>query len=220
MPSWGSRWSSVVRDGPPSGRRDRPGRLPWVSAGLVAALAAASLLPPGGSEILQYDRSRVAGGELWRLITGQAIHWTPRMTLVDLAALLGLGAWLEWRGARRALLAALVLAAGLSALAVHLFSPDLQLYRGSSGLSSALFVLTALCLAGSSSGARRALAVAALALFVGKAGWEALASTPLFAGPLPPGIRVVPLVHLLGGLGGLLAWLADPRTAQPGRSET
>lgn len=199
--------------GPPSGRRAWPGRLPWASAGLVAALAAASLAP-GGGEALQYDRARVAAGEPWRLLTGQAVHWTPRMTLIDLAVLLGLGAWLEWRGARRALLATLGMAAGLTALAVHLLSPDLQLYRGSSGLSSALFVLTALCLAGRSPGAGRALAVAALALFAGKAGWEALASQPLFAGPLPPGIRVVPLVHLLGGLGGLLAWLAYRRTAR------
>lgn len=136
------------------------------------------------------------------------------MTLIDLAVLLGLGAWLEWRGARRALLATLGMAAGLTALAVHLLSPDLQLYRGSSGLSSALFVLTALCLVRRSPGAGRALAVAALALFAGKAGWEALAGQPLFAGPLPPGIRVVPLVHLLGGLGGLLAWLAYGRSAR------
>jgi hypothetical protein len=136
------------------------------------------------------------------------------MTLVDLAVLLGLGAWQEWRGARRALLAALGMAAGLTALAVHLLSPDLELYRGSSGLASALFVLTAVCLAGSSSSGGRILAVAALALFAGKAGWEALATRPLFAGALPPGIRVVPLVHLLGGLGGLLAWLALPRAVR------
>jgi uncharacterized protein YbjT (DUF2867 family) len=59
-----------------------------------------------------------------------------------------------------------------------------------------------------------ARAVEGLALFAGKAGWEALASQPLFAGPLPLGIRVVPLVHLLGGLGGLLAWLAYRQTAR------
>jgi hypothetical protein len=134
------------------------------------------------------------------------------MTLVDLGVLLGLGAWLEWRGSRRTLVLALALAAALTALAVQFFSPDLRFYRGSSGLASALFVLTALELVRSPSRGARVLTLAALGLFVGKAGWEFLAGAPLFAGPLPPGVRVVPLVHLLGGLGGALAWIAlQPR---------
>jgi len=191
----------------------RHGRVPWVAVVLVTAFAAVSFAP-GVGEALQYDRGRVAAGGFWRLLTSQAVHWTPRMTLVDLAALLGLGAWLEWRGARRVLLTTLVLAAGLTALAVHVLSQGLDLYRGSSGLSSGLFVLTALCVAGGSSGTARIVAGAALVTFAGKAGWEVWSGRALFAGALPPGVRVVPLVHLLGGLGGFVAWAIHRRAGR------
>jgi hypothetical protein len=185
-------------------------RFPWMSVGLVALCAAASF----SGTALQYERS----GEVWRLLTGQLIHWTPRMALFDLGMLLGLGAWLEIRGDRRLAAVSLALGAVLTAVAVHL-SPDLFLYRGSSGLASALFVLTAFRIAGSPDPWTRALAVSAVALFLAKAAFESLAGQTLFAGPLPDGVRVVPLVHLLGGLAGVahLAKRSSPeRTAASG----
>ncbi len=80
--------------------------------GLGMLFATAACAP---SEALDIERT----GEVWRLLTGQLIHWTPRMAAFDVGMLLGLGTWLETQGdrlARRA--AALVLGAGLSALAV------------------------------------------------------------------------------------------------------
>ena len=171
-------------------------RFPWMSVALTTLCAAASFWD---GTALQYERS----GEAWRLLTGQMIHWTPRMALFDLGMLLGLGAWLEIRGDRRLAAVALGLGAILTAVAVHL-SPDLSIYRGSSGLASALFVLAAFRIADSSDAWTRALAVAAIALFLAKAAFESLAGQTLFAGELPQGVRVVPLVHLLGGLGGAL----------------
>ena len=173
-------------------------RFPWLSAGLVALCVLASLAE---ASALQYERS---AGEAWRLLTGQMIHWTPRMALFDLGMLLGLGAWLEIRGDRRFAVASLALGAVLTAVAVHL-SPDLLAYRGSSGMASALFVLAAFRVADSPDRWTRTLAVAAVALFLAKAGFESLAGETLFAGPLPEGVRVVPLVHLLGGLAGAIA---------------
>lgn len=168
-------------------------RYPWMSGGLAAFCAAASC----AGNALQYERS----GGAWRLLTGQMVHWTPRMALFDLGMLLGLGAWLEIRGDRRLAAASLALGAVLTAVAVHL-SPDLSIYRGSSGMASALFVLAAFRIADSPDPWTRALAVAAVALFLAKAVFESLAGQTLFAGPLPDGVRVVPLVHLLGGLAG------------------
>lgn len=179
-------------------------RFPWISSAFAAA-GLAVVIAPGGAEALQYDRDRVAVGELWLLLTGQLAHWTVRMALVDLGVLLVLGAWLEARGERRNLIFAVGLGAFGTALAVHALSPDLLFYRGSSGLASALFVCTALHIARSSGGAVRALALLALALFLAKAAWESLTGQALFAGPLAPGVRVVPLVHLLGGLAGAAA---------------
>ncbi len=183
-------------------------RFPWMSAALAAAGLAVAFVP-GSAEGLQYDRTRVAEGEIWLLLSGQLAHWTVRMALVDLGVLVGLGAWLEARGERRDLGVALVLGAAGTALAVHTLSPDLLFYRGSSGLAAALFVLTALRLARSSGGAARSLALLAFALFLAKAAWESLTGQALFAGPLAPGVRVVPLVHLLGGLAGAVAEMAQ-----------
>ena len=56
----------------------------------------------------------------------------------------------------------------------------------------------------------RALAVAAIALFLAKAAFESLAGQTLFAGELPDGVRVVPLVHLLGGMAGAAHLIKRP----------
>jgi len=184
-----------------------------LTAGL-AVLSAAALLQP--AEALQYDRVRVDAGEVWRLLAGQMVHWTALMAAFDLAMLLGLGAWLEARGDRRSAALALLLGATLTALAVHALSPNLTLYRGSSGLASALFVLAALRIARSSARAARVLALLALGLFLAKAVWELVTGQAFFAGPLPAGVEVVPLVHLLGGLGGAVA--AGPGDERKGRT--
>jgi hypothetical protein len=194
-------------------------RFPWITLASVALCAAAALVP---ATVLEYDRARVAAGEAWRLLTGQMIHWTARMAAFDLGMLLGLGIWLEARGDRRLAAVTLALGGGLTALTVHALSPGLLVYRGSSGAASALFVLAAARAANSSDPWPRVLALAAVALFLGKAAFESLAGQALFAGPLPRGVRVVPLVHLLGGLGGLVSlgvrgwrrgWDSNPRAA-------
>ena len=185
-----------------------------MTAGLVALCAAASLL---SAEALQYDRARVEAGEVWRLLTGQMVHWTARMAMLDLGMLLGLGAWLEARGDRRAAGLALLLGGGLTALAIQVFSPSLTLYRGSSGLASALFVLAALRIARSRARAPRALALLAVGLFLAKTTMELATRQTVFAGPLPAGVEVVPLVHLFGGIGGVAAaGLAADRGRSPG----
>ncbi len=180
-----------------------PWRFPVIAAALAGLFAAAWLLP---SDLLEYDRARMAAGEVWRLVTGQLVHWTPRMAAFDVGMVLGLGIWLELRGDRRLLITSLALGAGLTALAVHALSPDLLLYRGGSGVASALFVLAAVRAADTPEPWPRILAIAAAALFLSKAAFESLAGQTLFAGPLPTGVHVTPLVHLLGGIGGLVGW--------------
>src|SRR5436305_7679206 len=176
-----------------------PWRFPWMTAALVALCAAASLVPAAA---LEYDRARVATGEVWRLLTGQLVHWTPRMAIFDLGMLLGLGTWLEVRGDRRLVAAALALGGGLTALAVHALSPDLLVYRGSSGAASALFVLAAVRVAESRDPWTRALALAAVALFLAKAACESLAGQTRCAGSLPRGVGVGLRGHLGGGRAG------------------
>jgi rhomboid family GlyGly-CTERM serine protease len=188
-------------------------RFPWVIVAVVATCAAASALPGGGA-LLEYDRARVAGGEAWRLLTGQMVHWTGRMALADLAVLLGLGLWLETTGRRRTLLLALALGAAITALGVQFLQPGLAVYRGSSGLAAALFVLSALEAMRPPAGRAFRLAACALLLFTAKVAWETAGGTPLFAGDLPAGVAPTPLVHLLGGLAGLAAFEIGLRKAK------
>jgi len=191
---------------------------PWVCAAVTAACAACSALPDGGVA-LEYDRAGLCAGSIWRLLTGQMVHWTARMAWIDLSTLLLLGAWVEGRSRRRLVLA-LALSAALVGAGVHLLLPDIERYRGSSGLGSALFVAGALDLA--SAGRPRwlrRLALLGLLLLAAKAAAEYWTGTPLFSGPLPAGVEVVPLVHLLGGLGGGLACVVRsrrPSTADQG----
>lgn len=179
------------------------------------ALAALLAIVPGSGEALEYDRARVAAGELWRLATAQAVHWTLRMALADLGAILVLGAWLERNGQRKRMLLAIFLGAALAIAGVALLLPHLALYRGSSASASALFVLTALEVAcHSPRRGARSLALLALFLIAAKVAWEAFTGNPLFAAPLPSGVAVVPLAHLLGGAaGGLAAALPHPARA-------
>jgi hypothetical protein len=129
------------------------------------------------------------------------------MAALDLSALLALGAWLEIRSGRLALVVT-VAAGALSTAAVLLASSEMALYRGSSGMASALFVRVALATAFRYGGWRSlALRAAALALPL-KAAAEIVGAEPLFSGSLPPGVTVQPLAHLAGGLAG---WWASDR---------
>jgi hypothetical protein len=179
-------------------------RFPWLTLVLVAAgdLVAAW---PGAGTALQYDRRLVAAGEAWRLLTAQLVHWTARMSVTDLGALLVLGSWLETQARRRQ--AAAALAAALAATAAFLPLSHLDLYRGSSGLGSALVVVAALAApSGAASRGARGLAALALAGFAAKLLLDAAGITLTGAGPLPAGVAAAPAAHLLGAAAGALAF--------------
>jgi len=189
--------------------RDR--RVPWITVSFTA-IGLALLVTPRAAEWLQYERLAVASGAWWRMLTGQLVHWTPRMAFFDLLTLLVTGAWLEQHSRR--LLGGLIAGAGLLVgLTVHLWLPDLTVYRGSSGIASALFCATALMLVVEErSTLVRLLALATLSAFAAKIGWEWVTSNALFAGALPEGVRVTPGVHLAGAVTGLLSASISIRT--------
>ena len=90
------------------------------------------------------------------------------------------------------------------AAGLHLLSSDLVMYRGSSGLATALFTMVA-CLLLFDTRLRwkwRGLALLALLLLTVKMLVEMKTGLVLYAGQLPPGVRVTPLVHLFGAISG------------------
>ena len=180
--------------------------LALVGAGLLFSFA------PGMVDALEYDRVAVESGQLWRLMTGQLVHWTARMTLLDLGVILLLGAWIEIRS-RKLVIVSLVSAAALIAAGLYLLSPGLERYRGSSGLATTLFVCVALLLLGERRlhWKWRAPALLALLLLAAKILWELWSGAPIAAGDLPDGVRVAPLVHLLGAIAGAGAFAIRKR---------
>lgn len=180
-------------------------RVPWVTLVFVTVAAAVALLPAGAAAF-EYDRAAVAAGASWRPFTAQLVHWGTRMAATDLGAVLVLGSVLE-RRSRRAAVLAMACGLALAAAGLHWLPPPVARYRGSSTIASALYVALALDLgSGARSAAVRGGAVMAAAAFLAKTGFEAATGRALFAGPMPPGVEVLPRAHLLGGLGGAIGW--------------
>ena len=171
---------------------------------LVGLFAFANLMP---GESMQFDRDAIAGGEIWRLWTGQLCHWSLLHLLGNLAAV---GAFaviagkplLRW-------LALLPVAAPLLSLVLLSLMPGLQIYRGLSGLVAMLVVGVAMD--GGLIGRVLALAWGA------KLAFDAIAGTP--SPFLPEGIATTWQAHLAGFLLGLSAWAGflhlDRKTASP-----
>jgi rhomboid family GlyGly-CTERM serine protease len=116
---------------------------------LAAAISFANCGLFGGDSIgatqllpwLEYNREAILQGQLWRLVTGNLVHWSVEHFYLDLGAFLALGLLYEPSFKRStvslaAFLGAVSLAIGLTLLA---FLPELNIYRGLSGVDSGLF---------------------------------------------------------------------------------
>jgi membrane associated rhomboid family serine protease len=188
--------------------------LPLVTLALLAACMLA--LVPAVEDALVFDRGRIRAGEPWRFLTGHLVHGEVGLAAVDLVVLGALGAWCERRS--RALLVAIVLAGATLASCALYGLTSFERYVGSSALGSALFAGLALDLAWSGRGARRALGLGALALFVARCVVEHAAPDLLRIAPIRSGATVAVAAHAAGGLGGALAvtaWRLAPRREPP-----
>ena len=171
---------------------------------LVSLFVFANLVP---GESMQLDRDAIAGGEIWRLWTGQFCHWSLLHLLGNLAAV-GAFAMIAGKPLLR-WLALLPVAAPLLSLVLLSLMPELQIYRGLSGLVAMLVVGVAMD--GGLIGRVLALAWGA------KLAFDAIAGTP--SPFLPEGIATTWQAHLAGFLLGLAAWAGflhlDRKTASP-----
>ncbi len=181
-------------------RRTAHWRVPLALA-VVATLA--EFAGASGRAWFRYDRTSVADGEWWRLLTGHLVHLNPAHLALNLAGLV-----LVWllAGNRLSTVAwAWVIAISIACmdLAFWFLDPGLSWYVGMSGL------LHGLLLAGVVAGFKSApveSVVLGLAVVL-KITYEQ------FAGPLPgseasAGGPVVVNAHLYGAIGGVLAGAA------------
>lgn len=187
-----------------------PGCRVWRNLALIGLMCAASLAftwsdsLPG--DLLRYERSAVASGEWWRLLSahfvhGNLMHWLINVTgLVLVIAVFPSSLHQPWLGP----VLSLSLMALPLGLALHWFNPDLGWYLGLSGVLHGLFASLALqeAFAGSRIG------FIGIALLASKLLYEQLAGISPAAQELI-GLPVIIDAHLYGALiGGIVAILA------------
>ena len=183
--------------------------IPLKSLALAAAALAAAA--PAAASLLEYDRSAILRGELWRIVTAHFVHCSPHHLLWNVLPLIGVGILFEKALGRRfwPVLFASCLAVGGGLL---LFEPGLATYRGLSGVLNGLWVAGALYAAGQEKRAGRgSLALlyrGCVLLDVGKIALEAATGTPIFTDPSALGGEPIALAHLLGAAAGLCATLS------------
>ena len=153
----------------------------------------------------------VLRGELWRIVTCHWTHWSLDHLLWDLAVFVGLGAACEQMNRSRYLIC-LAAATILIPLAVVIFLPDIEIYRGLSGLDSALFSLLVI----PNLDKRFSLGVGFLAAFLLKTAYEMATGATVFVSSSPD-IASVPLAHAVGALTGMLLswWTARTSATTP-----
>lgn len=168
---------------------------------LGLTLALLVLLASGGeptTHLLRYERAAIFGGELWRLVTGHLVHGSTRHLLLNCGGLLLIGALFSRDYSAAEWLFIAFLSMAVIDLGFVFYEPQLMWYVGISG------VLHGALAAGAASWwerESRPLALAWMALLIGKLVWEQMHGALPLSGDLP----VVVDAHLYGALGGALA---------------
>lgn len=166
---------------------------------LMALLLLTQLLGDSGREWLRYDRSLIAAGEWWRLLTGSFVHlgwWHWFLNEIGLAVLvllcpqpLSLAVWL-----RRLLF----LSVGMS-LGLYLWAPRLETYVGMSGVIHGLFLLGLVPQVLK----KDLIGLGCLLYLFGKLAWEIYSGAPV-SDEAALGGHVVLESHLFGTLAALV----------------
>lgn len=176
-------------------------RLPWLTVAVACAAVVLHLLPSSAAW-LQFDRTALARGALWRLFTGHLVHFGGNHLAWDVAVFVALGFACE-RQSRTCCALALAFAAATITPAVWLAQPHFALYRGLSGLDCALFGLLSASFLQHRKPLATALGLIALAGFAAKCLFELTTAQTVFAAGT--GYAPVPLAHLIGLLAGCSA---------------
>jgi rhomboid family GlyGly-CTERM serine protease len=181
---------------------------------VLAVLAAELFLP---AELFEYRRA-LAAREPWRLFTGHYVHLSFLHVALNVVALLLLYRLFADRLRPREFFAILGLAPILMSLVFWLVLPELQWYRGLSGVLHAVYFAGCVVWIAASAGRAGWLPVAAL---IGGA-LKVLLEQPWDASfPVHEMLRVavVPQAHLIGAIVGAAAGLALRQRRQEAQAE-
>jgi len=165
---------------------------------------------PGTGKLLELNRELVMHGEVWRLVTGHFVHCSLNHLFWDAAAfvvLLGVGQYKDFKGFTMTG----IIAVPVISLAVLLLCPEIEIYRGLSGLDTALYAYLVLyCLYDAIKDQNRKSTVLFLLLLTGllvKNIWEVCTGNVLFCNT--DGFVPVPIAHLVGMLVGFSVFIVN-----------
>ena len=182
-------------------------KIPFIT---IALAAVALLLYTDNVEtVLQYNRSHIGTGELWRLVTSHWSHWSFDHLLWCTVTFIILGSICErfnWKGFIFTLLASLI----FLPLVIWLFKPNMHYYRGLSGICSALYICASIYLVKDAFSSKNLTLLlfsgGSIMLFIFKILYESICGQAIFVHNNNL-FHPVPLVHLTGGLVGLFSAL-------------
>ncbi len=191
-------------------------RLPWLTmlSGAVAFLI--FLAPESVGAAWQLDRGSSVFALCWQSITSHLTHWNFEHLVWDLAVFIVVGSMVE-RRSRNVWLGLFLASAVAISISFLIWVPDLQFYRGLSGIDMAFVGYWIGFQLKGSPRKLRGMWGMGLLLVVAKPLAEILFGQALFVSDLGPGNRNVPLAHLVGaGVGALFAFCAAGVGARPG----
>ncbi|MHB1156581.1 MAG: rhombosortase [Phycisphaerales bacterium] len=173
---------------------------------LLTLIAVIVMCVPGANQTLQFSRTGIEAGQWWRIITGHWTHFSFEHLLWDGVMFASMG-WVVCRYSMKRFGICVAASAAAISLAVYVMQPGFEVYRGLSGIDTALF--TAACvLVGRAAWAKRDRATMsvvgiALAGLMAKVIYEVIVGRPVFV-QHDKSFTVVPLAHMVGAVIGVL----------------
>jgi membrane associated rhomboid family serine protease len=188
---------------------------------LVVGVILASLGSGPFTGNLELTRAGVSSGEVWRLWTSALVHFGPVHAGVDALAVLVGGMWFEHRHGRRVFAVCLLLVVPLTAGAVLVLDPRVQVVRGASAV--AVFLIAAAWLEfWLQHSVHRAVLIVLALVFLARQGLVLLDAGRASVAVLPMDVAPAASAHLVAVvLAGLAVWLmpGDLRTPRCGECE-
>ena len=180
--------------------------IPWGSL-LLTFFVIIIWLFPEMTLLMQFDRTQISEGQIWRILSGHFTHWSTNHLFWDLLVFVILGSICE-KINKKNYFACLILSTICISMGVLAFLPDMELYRGLSGIDSALFVLLMVEILKRKYKEKSFVWVFFIIFgflcFIGKLLFEIISGSTIFvesSGVMVP----VPLAHLIGGFAGILS---------------
>ncbi|WP_165967884.1 rhombosortase [Sapientia aquatica] len=168
---------------------------------LALACVALAIAPETYCATLEFDRRAILGGEFWRIWTGHLVHFSAQHAIIDISSMYLVSRTVESTTSRRYFLFFVFLSATFISLSLLIAFPELIIYRGSSGVLTAIGVYAGSVFWRESSSMKIVVTlVSGLAILKT---WIDITNTQSVFSSLPVGVNIAWQAHLIGALLGL-----------------